>query len=87
MSHCSDGSNRQAGSRPEASDMSFVADGEDRLVRSVISRARALVEEKYADEWNRSGFLRRWKLQRAMKKEIEELVSQELPDVAPESLF
>jgi hypothetical protein len=65
----------------------FVADGYDRLVSAVESDARLIVETKYADEWNASGLIRRWKLQRKMDAEISVLVSKMMPDVSPDALF
>ncbi|TWT85091.1 hypothetical protein CA13_65730 [Planctomycetes bacterium CA13] len=65
----------------------FVADGHDRLIASVESDARRIVEAKYADEWNASGLVRRWKLQRKMDAEIGVLVAEMTPDVSPDALF
>ena len=65
----------------------FVADGYDHLVSHAEAEARRIVEERYADEWNRSGLIRRWGLQRKMKLEIDKLVAEMLPDVSDESCF
>ncbi|TWU51495.1 hypothetical protein [Rubripirellula reticaptiva] len=65
----------------------FVVDGHDRLTAAVESDARLIVEAKYADEWNASGLIRRWKLQRKMDAEISVLVAEMMPDVSPDALF
>ncbi|TWU43570.1 hypothetical protein Poly51_63300 [Rubripirellula tenax] len=65
----------------------IVADGYDRLVSAVESDARRIVEAKYADEWNASGMLRRWKLQRQMDTETAAIVAATMPDVSPDALF
>ncbi|WP_145073529.1 hypothetical protein [Aureliella helgolandensis] len=65
----------------------FVADGYDRLVSAVESDARLIIEAKFADEWNASGLIRRWKLHRKMNAEIAMLVAEMMPDVSPDALF
>uniref|UniRef100_UPI00193F2EBF hypothetical protein n=1 Tax=Roseiconus lacunae TaxID=2605694 RepID=UPI00193F2EBF len=65
----------------------FVADGYERLISAVESDARQIVEAKYADEWNASGLLRRWNLQRKMDAEISAMVAEMMPDVSPDALF
>jgi hypothetical protein len=65
----------------------IVADGRERLITAVESDARRIVEKKYADQWNKSGTLARWRLQRLMDAEITALVSKTMPDVSPDALF
>ena len=65
----------------------FVAGGMQNLVRGVEVDVRRIVEAKYADEWNSSGLLRRWRLQRKMNREIAALVTELMPNVSPEALF
>ncbi|MCC9602227.1 hypothetical protein LOC67_16855 [Stieleria sp. JC731] len=65
----------------------FVAGGYDRLFSAVESDARQIVEAEYADEWNASGLIRRWKLQRKMDAEISVIVAEIMPDVSPAALF
>ena len=64
-----------------------MADGCDRLISAVESDARKVVEAKYADEWNASGLIRRWKLQRKMDAEISAIVAKTMPDVSPDAMF
>jgi hypothetical protein len=61
----------------------FVAGGFGNLLSGVESEARRIIEEKYADEWNASGLLHRWRLQRKMDREIAELVAETMPEVSP----
>ena len=65
----------------------IVADGYRRLASCVESDARCIVEAKYADEWNASGFVQRLALKRKMKAEISDIVTETLPDVSPDALF
>lgn len=65
----------------------IVVNGYANLVSGVESEARRTVEAKYADEWNAAGLLRRWKLQRIMNAEIEELVAKLMPEVSPNTTF
>ncbi|TWU31305.1 hypothetical protein Q31b_58860 [Novipirellula aureliae] len=80
-------SDSRTGTAAADSTSGFVADGYDRLVSAIESDARRNVEEKYADEWNGAGILRRWKLQRQMEAEIAVAVAENLPDVSPDALF
>jgi hypothetical protein len=65
----------------------FVADGYDRLVDGLESKAREIVESKYAEEWNASGIVRRWVLQRQLDAEIAAIVAETMPDVSPDAMF
>lgn len=65
----------------------FVAGGFDRFVSGVESETRRIVEEKYADEWNTSGLIRRWQLQRRIDAEVAARVPELMPDVSPEAVF
>jgi hypothetical protein len=66
---------------------SIVANGRSNLVEAVESRARQLVEAKYAEEWNSAGLIRRWILRRTMNSEIRVLAARLMPEVSPEALF
>ncbi len=76
-----------AASPDRSRESGFVADGHDRLIAAVESDVRFIVEAKYADDWNASGLMRRWKLQRKMDAEIAVLVAEMMPDVSPDALF
>ena len=65
----------------------IVSGGYGRLVRGVELEARRIVEEKYADEWNASGWFRRRRLRREIEREILELVAEMIPKVSGEALF
>ncbi|WP_153555725.1 hypothetical protein [Roseimaritima sediminicola] len=65
----------------------FVADGYERLENDARCRARRIVEAKYAEQWNASGILNRWKLQRQMDAEIAAIAHKMMPDVSPHALF
>lgn len=65
----------------------IVSGGHGRLVRGVELEARHIVEEKYADEWNAAGWLRRRRLRREMDREISQLVAEMMPKVSGEALF
>ncbi|MDM4019599.1 hypothetical protein, partial [Roseiconus lacunae] len=74
-------------SRDAGRESAFVADGYDRFISAVESEARKFVEAKYADEWNASGLIRRWKLQRRMDAEISAVVAETMRDVSPDAIF
>ncbi|MEE8169953.1 MAG: hypothetical protein V3T70_05340 [Phycisphaerae bacterium] len=62
----------------------FVADGGDRLIRASIARIRSEVAERYAEELEQAGILRRWRLRRRIEREIR----RELEHLAPpDALF
>ncbi|MCA9159035.1 MAG: hypothetical protein KDA51_07000 [Planctomycetales bacterium] len=65
----------------------FVDGGFTNLVCGFELEARRVVEEKYADEWNASGLLHRWRLQRKMDEEIAKLVEEKMPNVSSRALF
>ena len=65
----------------------IVADGYKRLVSAYELEARRIVEAKYAHEWNASGIVRRWRLQRKMDAEIAAIVAESMPDVSPDAKF
>ena len=65
----------------------IVVNGYTNLVSGIETEARRTIEAKYADEWNAAGLVRRWKLQRIMNAEIEELAAKMMPDVSPEAMF
>ena len=79
-----DETNRQS---PAGCCSGIVAGGLSNLVSGIEAEARRIVEAKYADEWNSSGLVRRWTLQRVMDAEITALVAQQMPDVSPNALF
>jgi len=65
----------------------IVAGGYANLAKGYESESRRIVEAKYAEQWNASGLLQRWWLQRKMNREIAELVAETMPNVSQESLF
>jgi hypothetical protein len=69
------------------SDQGFVADGYDRAIAGVEVEIRPMVEQKYADEWNASGLIKRWLLLRRIEREIGELVAERAKHISPDSLF
>jgi hypothetical protein len=65
----------------------IVAGGKANLMKGYQSEARRFVEAKYAEQWNASGLLQRWWLQRKMEREIAERIAQSMPNVSQEALF
>lgn len=72
---------------PASKSTDFVADGRERAVHGIEADVRPMVEQKYADEWNASGVIKRWFLLRRIKREIAELVAQRSASISPDSLF
>ena len=77
--------NREACSGPIAS--GFVADGYTRLVCGIEAEVRSEVESQYADAWNSSRWLDRWRLKKQIDAEVAELTARRLADVSDKSLF
>ena len=67
--------------------LDFVVDGFDRAWNAVEAEIKHEVEEKYAQEWNSSGIIKRWRLQRLMEHEIAERVSERLKHISDDSMF
>ena len=65
----------------------FIVGGYANLVTGYESESRRIVEDKYAEEWNASGLLHRFFLQRKMDREIAVLVAESMPKVSQEALF
>jgi len=65
----------------------IVANGHRNLAAGVREEARRVVEAKYAEQWNTSGLVRRWKLQRIMNAEINELVAERMPECSSKTMF
>ena len=70
---------------PERS--AIVANGRGRLVSGFEAEVRGVVEADYAEQWNRSGLWRRWKLQRLIDAEVAERVSRSLERVSKEACY
>jgi hypothetical protein len=63
----------------------IVADGEERLVSVMLEIARREVEDEYAERLAvAETFLKRWRLHREMRREIERRAR---PTCSPETLF
>ena len=65
----------------------FVVDGYERALHGIESEVRPEIEQKYADEWNASGLIKRWMLSRRIEKEIRILVSERSRHISPEALY
>ena len=65
----------------------FVVDGYERALVGIEAEVRPEIESKYADEWNASGLLKRWFLQRRIEREIAERVAERSRHISPNSLF
>lgn len=65
----------------------FVADGYERVINGIEAEVRLEVEQKYADEWNASGLIKRWFMLRRIEQEIAEGVAERSQHISPESLF
>jgi len=62
---------------------SVVADGHQRVRKGIEAEARPEIEQKYSEEWNTSGYLRRWFLQRKINREVAQQVAQRQAQQAP----
>jgi len=73
--------------KADAPRSSIAANGHSNLVNRVADEARREIEEKYADEWNASGRLRRWSLRKRIEREIAAVIAERTADVSPDALF
>jgi hypothetical protein len=65
----------------------FVVDGYEHAIDGIDAEIRSEVEEKYADEWNASGLIKRWMLSRKIEKEIRTLVTERSKHISPDAHF
>ncbi len=65
----------------------FVVDGYERALHGIESEVRQEIEQKYTDEWNASGLIKRWMLSRRIENEIRILVSERSKQLSPEALY
>ena len=73
--------------KADASSSGFVHGGYERAIAAIEAQVRPEVEQKYADEWNASGLIKRWFLLRRMEREIAALVCERVKHISPYSLF
>lgn len=73
--------------RCEAEPSHLLADGYERLMDGEEAKIRAKVEAKYAEQWNASGWFKRWFLFRKIKREIAQHVAERTECVSREALF
>lgn len=64
-----------------------MADGFERALDGIEAEVRPEIEQKYANEWNASGIVRRWFLSRRMEREIADIVAERSRHISAESLF
>jgi hypothetical protein len=65
----------------------FVVDGYARAIDGVTAEIRSEIEHKYADQWNSSGFIKRWFLMRRMNKETAALAAERSKHISPDACY
>lgn len=65
----------------------FVADGYRRAINGIEATIRTEIEQKYADEWNAVGLVKRWFLSRRIDGEVRILVAERSKHISADSLF
>jgi diketogulonate reductase-like aldo/keto reductase len=65
----------------------LLADGYERLVDGEAAKIREEIESKYAEQWNASGWFKRWFLFRKIEREIAQRVAERTERVSREALF
>jgi hypothetical protein len=65
----------------------FVVDGYARAIDGVAAEIRSQLEQKYADQLNKSGFIKRWFLRRRMNKEAAALVAERSRHISPDACY
>lgn len=74
-------------SSPRIDSTGIVADGALRQLKAIEAEVRPAIEEKYAEEWNRSGLLTRWFLLKEIEREFAKAVAEKSKDISPYSLY
>lgn len=65
----------------------FLPDGYERAIGAIEAEVRPEVEQRYCDEWNASGLIKRWFLLRRIKREIAVRVAERAAKISAEALF
>lgn len=65
----------------------FIVDGYERAIKAFKAEVRVAVEQKYADEWNASGMVKRWRMRRMIERKIADGVAKRSRQVSRDSLF
>jgi len=60
-----------------------VADGHARARKGIEAEVRPEIEQKYAEQWNASAYIRRWFLQRKINREVAQQVAERAVQQAP----
>jgi hypothetical protein len=65
----------------------FVVDGYARAIDGVTAAIRSQIEQKYADQWNTSGIIKRWFLRRRMGKETATLLVERSKTISADACY
>lgn len=65
----------------------FVVDGYARAIDGVTAEIRSEIQQRYADQWNKSGFIKRWFLKRRMNNETAALVAERSKHISPDACY
>ncbi len=65
----------------------LIVDGYERAIDAITAEVRQEIEQRFAEEWNTSGMLKRWMLTRKIEKEVQDLVTERSKHISPEALY
>ena len=74
-------------SRSNASEIPFVLDGHSRAMKAIEAEVRSEIEQKYAEEWNGSGYMHRWFLLRTIDREVAARIQERIAEAPPDGLY
>ena len=70
---------------PNTSSSSFLPDGYSRMMAAIEAEVRAEVEAEYAEQWNRSSYVRRWFLAGKINREVRQRLCERLENSRPDA--
>lgn len=65
----------------------FVANGRRNALNGIDADVRPEIEAKYADEWNRSWYIRRWFLLRKINREVAARIAERANEAPGDVLY
>jgi len=65
----------------------IIVGGHSRAINAIEAQVRCEVQQKYAEQWKTAGLLRRWLLQRTIKREIAQQVVNRTQHISADSMF
>ena len=65
----------------------FVANGRQNALKGIDADVRPAIEARYADEWKRAGYVRRWFLRRKINREVTARIAERQNEAPADALY